>query len=431
MSRTDELYDEAMSDAGFIQTLEDPEKLEKLERALHQAVGSPRETVGFSQAERAGERTLAVLIKRTYKIHNARCEYAGDEEQEALMRAEMPYDREVEPPKSSPPFFSRDYTAVRRETDVIIQALACAYQPDTRKTEVSVRFAGIERRIAVFGPRVGTYDHLGRPRFSEPLPFQAVPLRYDYAYGGVDLHALLAEYAHLPDDAEVDLPVFSEHHYPRNPAGLGYLIELTRERFEGMLIPLLEDPDSPLSPERLAVGKPERWPLAPLPACWDWVSEGWFPRIGYLGLTPDVEDREMMLPEVKKGWVAPDILSIPAVHEEPDNPPRVEFARAASPGMTVAELPPDTTFELRGLHPFKQLYSFSMPGEVPEVQLELSPGVLTSLEPHLDSVVVRPDPGQLVVVWSARAKVDRRYEARELYLMRRKLSFRAARKGAS
>lgn len=429
MGRIDELWEQAFDEPGFIEMLEDPEQFAKVEAKLHEAAACPPETVGFAQAERNGERHLAMLLKRTYRIHNARCEYAGDDAQEILMRGEIPYDREVEPPRSSPPFFARDYFAVRRETDVVVQGLAFAYAPDTRRAEVSVRFADLTRRIAVFGPRVGTYDHLGRPRFSEPGPFEAVPLRYDLAFGGLDMHALLAEFAHLPDDAEVDLPIFTEYHYPRNPTGLGYLIELTRERFEGLPLPLLESPDDPLSPERLAVGKPERWPHAPLPVCWDWCSEGWFPRIGYLGLAPDVEDPEIVLPEVKKGWVSSDILSIPAVHEKPDATPRLEFARAASPGMTVPDLPPDATFELTGVHPLKQLYSFSLPGEVPDVSLELAPGVLTKLAPHLDSVVIRPASGELVVVWSARAKVDRRYEARDTMLMRRQIDWRVP-KGA-
>lgn len=430
MSDIDAKYDEAMADAGFVAALRDPEQLMQLDRMASEAIAHPPRTESFSQAERGGEPILAFLIKRTYRIHNGRCEHAGSGGQEALMQAEVPYRRDVEPPLSSPPFYVNDHIAVKRETDVVIQGLARAYEPGTRKTQVSVRFDKHQREIAVFGPRFGEHDRLGRPRFSEPEPFQAVPLRYDFAFGGVDLRRMLARYARLPDDADVELPAFCELHYPRNPCGMGYLIELTEERFNGLAIPCLEHPSDPLRPERLAVGKPERWLHAPLPACWDWQSEGWFPRMGYLGLAPDVEDPKVVPAEVQRGWAAEDILAIPPVFQRPDDPPRVEFARAASAGMTVSPLPPDAGFELRGIHPKKPLYSFRMPGEVPDVELELGPGVFSRAQPHLDSVVVRPHPGELVVVWSARAPVKRRYEARELEQMRRKVRWRIERKEA-
>ncbi|APR88184.1 putative exported protein [Minicystis rosea] len=415
-------------DPGFFEWIADPDKLAELERvAFLMRANFPR-TEGFSRAERDGKHILALLMKRTFRIENGRCELAGEDEQEMLMMDEVPYDRTVESPRSSPPLFMNDYVAVKRKTDVVVQGIAFAPEPTARRCEVSLRCDAIERRIAVFGPRFGELDRAGRPRFSEPSTFEAVPLRYDFAFGGVDFDHLLAPYADLPDDADVELPPISDAHYPRNPCGKGYLIELTPERFEGLALPSLEDPDDPLTPERLAVGRPERWLRAPLPACWDWQSAAWFPRAGYLGLTPEVEGG-VVPAEVKRGWAASDILTIPPVHQHPDRTLRIELTQAASPGLAVERLAPDASFEIRGMHPRRQRVAFRLPGEVPEAQLELSPGVLSSLEPHLDSVVVRPHRGEVVMLWSMRAVVPRRYTDEELGLLRRVVSFRSVRAG--
>ena len=101
-----------------------------------------------------------------------------------------------------------------------------------------------------------------------------VPLGHARAYGGADAFALekhlnpLADLRHcLPE-----LPGLAGHNpyvYPRNPAGVGFLLEPSREAIESLTLPNLEDPADRLTPERLLARRMDRWMAQPLPASFD------------------------------------------------------------------------------------------------------------------------------------------------------------------
>jgi hypothetical protein len=389
---------------------------------------APRPTENYVRGKLAGRPALAWVMKRTYAIRGGRCELDTPSRQEVLHEEEVPYDKKRRPPRRSPPIAVRDLYPFRALTDVVIQAFAHPPAPDTRRLTVSARFGKHLREIAVFGDRVGEIDPMGRPRVSEPGPIGVVPVRYDFAYGGVDLTALarhgdpVNQFLHRMR-AKVDPLYSTRFHYPRNPCGFGYLMEVDEQSWKGLPLPHLEHPGDPLGPERMAVGKPERWVHAPLPAGWDWQPEDWFPRLGYFGLAPEHDLEGKTLAEVSRGWAPKDLLSIPPIHHDPDDPRRAGAAQAASPGMSVRDLHPATTFELTNLHPRMPVYKFRMPGEVPLVKVELSPGKLTELAPHLDSVVVRPVPGEIVVVWSARAPLGEHVTEEQILNMKRQVSW--------
>ncbi|WP_437977356.1 DUF2169 domain-containing protein [Sorangium sp. So ce295] len=391
-----------------------------------------RKTELLLQGEPDGRRWIAWISKRTYRIHNGRCELDAPAQQEVLHDDEIPYSEDRKPPRVSPPIAVDEMLPFRRATDVVIQAFAHAYKPDTRTLTASVRFGKHHREIVVHGDRVGEIDRAGRPRFSEPAPIEVVPIRYDYAYGGVDLTALGRNgdlLGQLVQDARrgIDRLADTVYHYPRNPCGYGYLMEIDAESFAGRPIPNLEFPFDPLTPQRLAVGKPYRWIHAPLPAGWDYQSMAWFPRLAYLGLAPTCQSDGKLPAEVERGWAARDVLSIPPLYQDPGGPLRPEYAQVASPGMSVSDLAPDEYFELHHVHPNRQVYSFHLPGEVPRVMLELAPGrALTEAESHLCSVVVRPVPGEVVVVWSARAPVALDLTEEQMTNLRREVRWTSA-----
>lgn len=404
-------------------------KAERLAARVQRALASDElGTTGFAEVTHAGKRALALLIKRTYRITNHRCELAAPGDQEVLQEGEIPYRDDVPPPRVSPPAFVNDGQILRRRTDVVVQAIAYAYAKDTRKLTASVRFGKHEREIVVHGDRRGELDAMGRPRFSEAEPIASVPVLYDFAYGGIDRAAFARDVDPVREMIEKTRPEYAglraaKYRYPRNPCGVGYLIQLDPERFIGLRIPNLEYPFDPLGPSRLAVGDVKRWIRGPLPAGWDWQSQSWFPRAGYLGMTREVEDRREIPEEARRGWAARDVLSNPPIFEDPARVISPECAQSASPGMSVDDLLPGETFVLRNLHRNKPTYSFQLPTEVLRAKLELWPGALTDLEPHLDSVVVRPSQGELIVVWSARAAVERSYTYEELWNMRREVTW--------
>jgi hypothetical protein len=305
---------------------------------------------------------------------------------------------------------------------VVIQGFAYASRPGTTKLTASARFGKHEREIVVFGERRGEFDRAGKPRFTEPNPFEMMPIRYDFAYGGVDMVALARSLGYPDPDAEVTLPRETEFHYPRNPCGFGYLMQLDWEAFTGLRIPHLEHPFDPLTPERLAVGKPDRWLRGPLPAAWDWQSELWFPRCAYLGSAP-VFARDGAVPaEVQRGWAPRDILDIPPIFHNLDGTLRLEYAQAASPGMSV-DLAPDEVFEFKNLHPVESALSIALPGDVPHVKVAFQKETYTDLEPRLLSVVLRPDRGEVVMVWRALGEVDRDLERLEMMSLRSEIQW--------
>lgn len=411
-----------------------PENYPALQEAMVKATApSLPLTVDWTKGERDGQQWAGLVLKRTYVLDQGRPQPAASgrlqikpSAQEALMDTQIGYFDDDAIVRHAPPVFVNDYYAARQKTDVVIQGMAFAPRGGTRSFTVTARFGRHERSINVFGERRGDVDRMGRFRFSEPKTIDAVPLRYDFAYGGVDMVALARKLGYPKPGAQVRLQRETELHYPRNPCGLGYLIELDRESFNGLLIPHLEHPFDPLTPERLAVGRPDRWLRGPMPAAWDWQAESWFPRAAYLGLSPPFAKDGTLPAEVTRGLAPPDILDIPMIFHNLDGPPRVEYTQAASPGMSV-DVAPDEAFEIHGMHPRGEVVSFRLPGEVPLARVAFRPEAFTDLEPRLCSVVIRPHRGEVIVVWSAMARVDRDYD--KLSLMNLRSEIRWARGG--
>jgi len=347
------------------------------------------------QGRPAGQPSVAIVLKRTYDIVDHHCVVADASQQEPICSAEMAHWDEAAP-NVAPVGYGNDLWAFRGLTDVVIQAEAHTYSRRKTETVVSARFGKHQREIRVFGDRHGDFPEGGTPRFSDPEPFESMPVRYDRAYGGVD------HIAHLRADNPGDQ--FSPYHYQRNHAGVGYLIEMTPLRFHESPVPNLEYPSSPLSPENMAVGTVSNWLQGPLPAGWDWQSMFDFPRAGYGGMMNHLGEAHGPPAEVKRRWAAADILDTPPFWKS-KKPPRQELFQQASPGMAVA-IAPGERFELTNLHPEHKVFRFELPGEVPEVKWEVKRDEERLLTPFLCSVVVRPTANQVVVVWSARTAVD-------------------------
>jgi hypothetical protein len=384
------------------------ESLEALSASLAAEDDPPTEALLI--ARRAGQRTASLLLKRTYAVEQGRCVLVPDADQAPLFDADLPVAPDLPAPFVSPLLAANEQWAMKPGTDLVIQADACPTGDKTRKMTVSVRFGKHLREITVYGDRRGEYDAMGRPRFSEPEPIEDIPLRWDRAYGGFDrytceksgyIEILQQILRRRPDwDAARATPF----HYPRNPAGRGYLMTLDEGCFKGLRIPNLEHPGALLTPERLAVGSPLGWLKGALPAAWDYQDPTWFPRCAYLGLTPRYAKDGAVPAEVKRGWATEDLLSIPSLLKvKSPGELRLEHGQVAAPGMVFFDIAPDETFVLSNLYPDKPTHSITLPGEVPAVAFELSPGKFTDATIHLHSVVLRVPARRVEVVWSARA----------------------------
>src|SRR5690606_18377846 len=125
---------------------------------------------------REGAFIFGVVTKRTYHVGSGTCVVAP--EQVAL----------VEEPE-----YSTEDGILERDTDVVLQREHCdvivqghAYPPGRRAFEVRVQAVDLRREIYAFGDRRIERGH-GGLGFTPPEPLEKLPLRWEHAYGGVDL----------------------------------------------------------------------------------------------------------------------------------------------------------------------------------------------------------------------------------------------------
>ena len=124
------------------------------------------------------------------------------------------------------------------------------------------------------GDRVALYNDGGTPVFTEPEPFTTMELRYERAYGGVDIYS----------DPKVQCV------YGRNHLGRGFAVANVQRAVDNLPLPNLEDPADRLTPERLTIGHFIHWEQQPMPQGFGWFSKYWRPRALMAGVMP--ADRE-------------------------------------------------------------------------------------------------------------------------------------------
>lgn len=282
-------------------------------------------------------------------------------------------------------------------------------------------------QLQVFGDRRAKLDHSGHIAFSSPTRLDMVPLSYRYAYGGCDTRG---EATHgfpfhpvveaIPEhERELAKAALSPWHYPRNRAGRGYLVEYHPESLEALELPNLERPQDLLTPNRLLVRDMWNWPLQPLPASFDWLDHGTFPRLGWFGECPEWEDVDLadyldVFPEVRFGFAGPQLFDL-------DNNPAKSFDRralnGASLGMRLANLRGDETLSLINLHPELPRWNLRLPGERPALWVDDRKGGLRELEARISSLVIEPDEERVTLVWYGWVDALRPYLEHELVEM--------------
>src|SRR5690606_26832892 len=124
--------------------------------------------------------------------------------------------------------------------------------------------------IRVIGDRTCHYQSGRDPVFGDPAPFKSMSLRYELAYGGIDVYS----------DTKVLCP------YGRNPLGRGFVVRNCQKAIDNLLLPNLEDPRDLLTPERLIVGECSNWQRQPTPQSFGWFPMCWLPRAALAGVMP-------------------------------------------------------------------------------------------------------------------------------------------------
>jgi hypothetical protein len=324
-----------------------------------------------------GEHIFSVVVKRTFEIVHGHIgkRRAADRE---LRRVDAYYDNGD--PGWSTVQHEYELASYKPAVDVVVigKAYAPGGAPVTQMT-VSVQVAERKKSIMVHGDRCCHHRPNMPPTFSDSKPFTEMEIRYERAYGGRD------------ETSDLSIPLF----YPRNDMGTGIALRNLKNTVEGLPLPNVEDPNDLLTPDRIVLGEPGKWPGQPLPQGFGWFQRTWYPRYTYAGVYPAFVDVDTVTTEERLGLVPKNHIALAKQFRLPGYHPRLN--NGASHGMLFPNLKGDEKVILHGLSP-DGLLEFTLPGETPKMTLDLGSGP-QDLHARLDTVSIRPDDLEMDLIW--------------------------------
>lgn len=360
----------------------------------------PRLSAALAGVHREGAFIFGVVAKRTHLVAGS-CVVAP--EQVPLVEA---------------PIYSAEDGILEHDADVVLQRDQCdvivlghAYAPGQRSFAIRINVGPLVRDIHVFGDRRLEPLGNGKVRFSLPEPFEKMPLRWEHAYGGVDMITRAAigdPFAEMAADEGIPHdPRFGLYAYSRNPVGKGYLIEPTNDAIEACRLPNFEDPRQPLTPDNVARWDFMRWPAGPIVAATGWLSHNYFPRSVQLGMPPapynDAEVTPEHFFEVVAGIVDRKTVAHDTAMRDRIDPRAVQQSAI---GMRIPELDAGAPIELINLHPKYPSWRFRLPGEVPQLAYRLPGSGVERLRPRIRTILLEPDLDRVTLVWVGETRVD-------------------------
>jgi hypothetical protein len=322
-----------------------------------------------------GEHIFGVLIKRTYDIvPGGRCSRAPADKK--LVPGDVHYDD----PMNSTVKFETDFVPFKLATDVVLNGRARAPRGQRVATLTASLIVGRHRKdLLVFGDRVARYNGKQDPVFTDPQPFETMDLRYELAYGGVDIYS------------EPKMQFV----YPRNHLGRGYVVANTKRSIENLPLPNIEDPNDPLTPGRLCAGDFMHWERQPMPQGFGWTMKMWHPRSSYAGVMPADRALEQELRKEYSTLVPPGQRKLYAETQLPTMDFR--FFNGASADLILPFLSGDEQVLLVNLGAQGDS-QFRLPGERPHVGLDIGLGIQEP-EVVLHTVLIRLEDRQVDLVW--------------------------------
>jgi len=304
----------------------------------------------YPGVDKNGYDYATVVIKGTFDLKNHRDSLAVSEKQVPIAEAPEYFGE----PGASSMKYESDTSLTKKGTDVVLIGQAYARGGRGKTIDVSVHVGPLNKTVRVFGNRVW-FKALGLWRYTDPQPFENMPLIYERAFGGEDK-------TH-PNPSRHGLE-------QRNPVGTGFAISGRKERLEDLPLPNLEDPRNLI----------RSWRDKPEPAGFGFIGHGWVPRKDYTGTYDEAWQKERcpLLPldfdEFFFNGAYPDLIARPHLSGWES----VQIVNACQDG--------DLTFNL------------------PKLSFDIAvwiKGRQTTHSPVLDTVTIEPDERRVLLVWRA------------------------------
>jgi hypothetical protein len=327
----------------------------------------------------SGQYVLSVLVKRTYSIVPNGVAVRAERDVKLLSA-----DKHYGDPLNSSVRFEGDFVPFKVATDVVLNGTA--YAPEDVPTTdfiAALTVDGARKELLLIGDRVCHYDGDRPPIFSDPEPFVTLDLRYERAYGGVDVFS----------DPTMQCA------YVRNPIGRGFVVQRTEATIEGLELPNIEDPDDPLTPGRLTLEHFMYWEDQPMPRGLGWVAKPWQPRSLLAGVMPADRLIEQELRAAYAMAVPPEQREMFDQTQLPDMD--FLFFNGASEGLILPYLAGDEEITTENLS-IEGALTFTLPGERPRIGLDIGMG-LYEPEVVLHTVQIRMEDREIDLVWRAAA----------------------------
>jgi hypothetical protein len=322
-----------------------------------------------------GQHILSVLIKRSYKIgDDGGC--VPTEADEKIFPADVFYGD----PLNSSVQFESDFVPFKIATDVVLNGKA--YSPNGIPTETltaSLIVGSVRKDIAVIGDRVAIYQHWRDPKFTEPKRFISMDIRYENAYGGVDIFS------------DMKMPCI----YPRNILGKGFVISKSKKTVDNLPLPNIEDPSDLLTPSRLCIESIVNWERQPMPQGFGWFHKTWQPRALLAGVMPADRALEQEMRKIYAQAVPEHQKADFEKTQFPDMDFR--FFNGASQGLALPFMNGNESINTINLTP-EGKFSFQLPNKRPIIGLDIGDGVQES-EVVLHTVMIRMEERQVDLVW--------------------------------
>lgn len=328
-----------------------------------------------------GGHILSVLLKRSYSIvAGAVCQRA--EEDQPLLGGDLHWDS----PMNSSVRLESDFVPLKLRTDVVLigKAHAPGGQP-AAQWSVGLQVGSRRKILRVTGDRQARFTSATTaPVFTDPQPMTALDLRYEYAYGGIDVRSDLS----------------SVWPYPRNTRGRGFVVANQAAAVDGQPLPNIEDPAAVLTPDRLCVGEYARWDQQPEPAGFGWLAKDWRPRALLAGVMPADREVERELRAAYEKLVPAEQRDAYRQHGLPDM--NFEFFNGAPADMRFGfqeEPLAGSLVRTANLSPQGTL-DFHLPADEPRVTIDIGDGEQMP-DTVLHTVQIRLEDREVDMVWRA------------------------------